>query len=62
MAVSIRFARCGDAPERRDRVGQPGWRAASVPGKQLVFGLRVSEEEESIGLDLALHNERGYNL
>ena len=28
----------------------------------LVMGLRVSEEEETIGLDLALHNERGYNL
>ncbi|AMB84209.1 ammonia channel protein [Pseudomonas agarici] len=28
----------------------------------VVMGLRVSEEEESIGLDLAQHNERGYNL
>jgi Amt family ammonium transporter len=28
----------------------------------LVMGLRVSDEEETIGLDLALHNERGYNL
>ncbi|WBG64862.1 ammonium transporter [Pseudomonas citronellolis] len=28
----------------------------------LVIGLRVSEEEETVGLDLALHNERGYNL
>jgi len=28
----------------------------------LVMGLRVSEEEETIGLDLSLHNERGYNL
>ncbi|MBF7728697.1 ammonium transporter [Pseudomonas sp. N040] len=28
----------------------------------MVMGLRVSEEEESIGLDLSLHNERGYNL
>ncbi|MDH0732411.1 ammonium transporter [Pseudomonas sichuanensis] len=28
----------------------------------LVMGLRVSEEEESVGLDLAQHNERGYNL
>ncbi len=28
----------------------------------MVMGLRVSEEEETIGLDLALHNERGYNL
>jgi Amt family ammonium transporter len=28
----------------------------------LVMGLRVSDEEENIGLDLALHNERGYNL
>ncbi|EQM78885.1 ammonium transporter [Stutzerimonas stutzeri MF28] len=27
-----------------------------------VMGLRVSEEEETIGLDLSLHNERGYNL
>ncbi|MFP3516124.1 ammonium transporter [Pseudomonas sp. SIMBA_077] len=27
-----------------------------------VMGLRVNEEEESVGLDLALHNERGYNL
>ncbi|EJY58675.1 ammonium transporter AmtB [Pseudomonas aeruginosa CIG1] len=28
----------------------------------LVMGLRVTEEEEAGGLDLALHNERGYNL
>jgi Amt family ammonium transporter len=28
----------------------------------LVMGLRVSHEEETVGLDLALHNERGYNL
>ncbi len=28
----------------------------------MVMGLRVSEEEEAVGLDLALHNERGYNL
>ena len=27
-----------------------------------LIGLRVSEEEESEGLDLALHQERGYNL
>ena len=27
-----------------------------------VMGLRVNEEEESVGLDLAQHNERGYNL
>jgi Amt family ammonium transporter len=27
-----------------------------------VMGLRVSAEEESVGLDLALHDERGYNL
>lgn len=28
----------------------------------LVVGLRVTEEQESEGLDLALHNETGYNL
>ncbi|MGV8842834.1 MAG: ammonium transporter [Pseudomonas sp.] len=28
----------------------------------LVMGLRVTEETEAVGLDLALHNERGYNL
>jgi Amt family ammonium transporter len=28
----------------------------------LVMGLRISDEEETVGLDLALHNERGYNL
>ncbi|WP_068825157.1 ammonium transporter [Pseudomonas sp. BMS12] len=28
----------------------------------LVMGLRVSDEEETVGLDLSLHNERGYNL
>ena len=28
----------------------------------LVMGLRVTEVEEAVGLDLALHNERGYNL
>ncbi|MEO4048452.1 ammonium transporter [Pseudomonas sp. CAU 1711] len=28
----------------------------------LVMGLRVSEETETVGLDLAEHNERGYNL
>jgi Amt family ammonium transporter len=27
-----------------------------------VMGLRVTAEEESLGLDLALHDERGYNL
>lgn len=26
------------------------------------IGLRVSQEEESVGLDISLHNERGYNL
>lgn len=29
---------------------------------QAVVGLRVSPEEESLGLDLALHGESGYNL
>jgi Amt family ammonium transporter len=29
---------------------------------QWTIGLRVSEEAESEGLDIALHNERGYNL
>lgn len=28
----------------------------------MVMGLRVTEEEETVGLDLAQHNERGYNL
>ena len=28
----------------------------------LVMGLRVTDEEETVGLDLSLHNERGYNL
>ncbi|WP_028241430.1 ammonium transporter [Stutzerimonas azotifigens] len=28
----------------------------------LVMGLRVGEEQETIGLDLSAHNERGYNL
>ncbi|AYF89485.1 ammonium transporter [Pseudomonas sp. JS3066] len=28
----------------------------------VVMGLRVNEEEETVGLDLAQHNERGYNL
>jgi Amt family ammonium transporter len=28
----------------------------------VVMGLRVSDEEETIGLDLSLHDERGYNL
>ena len=27
-----------------------------------VMGLRVTAEEETLGLDLALHDERGYNL
>ncbi|HKJ09138.1 MAG TPA: hypothetical protein VKA76_08625, partial [Gammaproteobacteria bacterium] len=27
-----------------------------------VMGLRVSEEAETEGLDIALHDERGYNL
>ena len=27
-----------------------------------ILGLRVSQEEESEGLDLTLHDERGYNL
>ncbi len=28
----------------------------------MVVGLRVSEEQETVGLDLSEHNERGYNL
>jgi len=28
----------------------------------MVMGLRVNEEQETVGLDLSLHNERGYNL
>jgi len=28
----------------------------------LVIGLRVNEEQESMGLDIALHDERGYSL
>ncbi|MCY1354590.1 Ammonia channel [compost metagenome] len=28
----------------------------------VIIGLRVTEEEETVGLDLAQHNERGYNL
>jgi ammonium transporter, Amt family len=28
----------------------------------MVVGLRVSSEDETLGLDLALHDERGYNL
>ncbi len=28
----------------------------------VVIGLRVSDEQESQGLDLALHDEKGYNL
>jgi Amt family ammonium transporter len=28
----------------------------------MVMGLRVTEEEEVVGLDLSLHNERGYNM
>jgi Amt family ammonium transporter len=27
-----------------------------------IIGLRVSEEEETEGLDLSQHDERGYNL
>ena len=28
----------------------------------VVIGLRVTEEQETEGLDIALHDERGYNL
>jgi Amt family ammonium transporter len=28
----------------------------------ILIGLRVSEEEETQGLDISLHDERGYNL
>ena len=28
----------------------------------MLMGLRVTEEEEAVGLDLSLHNERGYNM
>ena len=28
----------------------------------LVIGIRVTEEQETEGLDLALHDERGYSL
>jgi Amt family ammonium transporter len=27
-----------------------------------IIGLRVTEEEETEGLDIALHDERGYSL
>ena len=36
--------------------------ARAHPLLDVVMGLRVNEEEESVGLDLAQHNERGYNL
>ena len=28
----------------------------------VLIGLRVTEEQETEGLDIALHDERGYNL
>jgi Amt family ammonium transporter len=28
----------------------------------VMVGLRVTEEQETEGLDIALHDERGYNL
>ena len=28
----------------------------------VLLGLRVSSEDETLGLDLALHDERGYNI
>ena len=28
----------------------------------VIIGLRVTEEEETEGLDISLHDERGYNL
>jgi Amt family ammonium transporter len=28
----------------------------------IVIGLRVVDEDEDVGLDLALHDEQGYNL
>ena len=33
-----------------------------LKGVDLVIGLRVSEDDEVVGLDVALHNETGYNL
>ncbi len=33
-----------------------------LKGIDMTIGLRVEEEHESSGLDLALHDERGYNL
>jgi Amt family ammonium transporter len=27
-----------------------------------IIGLRVSEQDEQVGLDLVLHDEQGYNL
>jgi len=33
-----------------------------LKGLDKIMGLRVSEEQESEGLDLALHDERGYNI
>jgi Amt family ammonium transporter len=35
---------------------------AIFKGIAVTMGLRVDEEQEQIGLDLALHEERGYNL
>ena len=33
-----------------------------LKGLDAVIGLRVSEDEETEGLDIVLHNERGYTL
>jgi Amt family ammonium transporter len=37
------------------------WALLKLTGK-LTGGLRVSAEEETEGLDLVLHDERGYDL
>ena len=60
-----RHRRPGLDPDRR-RAGHRGlhrYRRLRDPQVlDLVMGLRVTEGEETVGLDLSEHNERGYNL
>jgi Amt family ammonium transporter len=32
-----------------------------LKGLDLIIGLRITEEQETEGIDLALHDEKGYN-
>ena len=69
VATSLYFVVFGAAiGSRIPEVGGVSYGSFIVPGLiilsilKVLMGLRVSEEEELMGLDLSQHNEKGYAL